>query len=161
MKFLRHLPILFASVLIGCATSTQTPRAQYEPLLGKEIYAFVLSKVDVPEQDILKSEACIKRDALCMSMLYAARQMEFATVAVHTNIVIRKAFVPRAEDVKYGDIIKLRIPPDVTKAPVFIEFGARIHESLFKKCNWVNGSPHLGTGGIVCNGWSYKDVAKL
>jgi hypothetical protein len=137
------------------------PQSQYEQFLGKDIYVLVLKKFDVPEEDILRSEVCAKRDALCLTMVNAAREMEFTTVAVHSTVAIQKVFVPRSEYILPGDIIKIRIATDIQKAPMFVSLAARARDRLAKQCDWVDGNQVYGTGGVSCNGWSYKNVTKL
>lgn len=158
---IRFLLIIAASILHGCVTTTTAPRAQYEQFLGKDIYVLVLQKFDVPDEDILRSDACVKRDALCLTMLNAARNMEYATVAVHTTIAIQKVFVPRSEYLFPGDIIKIRVAEDIRKVPMFVSLEARARERLSKQCDWVNGNPIYGTGGVSCKGWSYKNATEF
>lgn len=157
MNMLPKISILIALGLTACATPAQ--RHQYETFLGKDIYVYVVvSSADEPADDILKSQACVKRDARCLVMVSAGRELEYATVAVHSDLILQKVFVPRSAAVKHGDIIKIRVAPDPRKVPMFLEFGRRQHDGSSKDCAWVDGSPLLRTGGVACNGWNYKSL---
>ncbi|UUZ65472.1 hypothetical protein LP417_13755 [Polaromonas sp. P1-6] len=112
---------------------------------------------DVPEDAVLKSDACLKRDALCMVALQQIRQQQFATVAIYDTFAFAKVLVPKSLSLRSGDIIQLQVNPDAMRPPVFTALGARAAQRG-ASCDWVDGSVLSRKGGISCNGWTYREL---
>jgi hypothetical protein len=59
--------------------------------------------------------------------------------------------------VKKNDIIQYRIPPPGQDGfPAMI--GAQAEKRKAGLCDWLDGTQGSYTGGVVCNGWSYKTL---
>lgn len=157
MKFV-PLFLLLVSFLGGCATAPQAaPADAFSRVAGKRIYGVVVVTNDIPEDMVLKGEACLKRDALCMAALQQSRQQQFATVAIYDTMAFAKVLVPRSQGLQSGDIIQLQVNPDATRPPVFTALGARAAQRS-ASCDWIDGSAPSRKGGVSCNGWTYKQL---
>jgi hypothetical protein len=157
MKFILLL-LLVISVLSGCATAPQAaPADAFSRVAGKRIYGLVVVANDIPEDMVLKGEACLKRDALCMMALQQLRQQQFASVAIYDTIAFAKVLVPKGLNLQSGDIIQLQVNPDATRPPVFTALGARAAQRG-SSCDWIDGSAPSRKGGVSCNGWTYRQL---
>ena len=154
-----HIVCLLGAVaLVACATKPQpAPRDFFERVAGKRVYGMVAVTNDIPQETVLKSQACVKRDALCMVLLQQASQIQSATVSVYDTFAFLQVFVPKSAALKHGDIIQFDVPTDRKVAPSFVSIGARDSERG-PQCDWVDGSVFLRTGGVSCAGWSYKSL---
>jgi len=117
----------------------------------------VATTEDISDDSILASQACIKRDALCMSLRQQAKQVQVATVSVYDTFMFSKVVVPRSASLKYGDIIQVDVAKDPKKPSVFVTIGATASKRD-AGCDWVDGSVLLRKGGVRCNGWSYTSL---
>jgi hypothetical protein len=150
--------LLLVSFLGGCATAPETASADaFSRVAGKRIYGLVVVANDIPEDVVLKGEACLKRDALCMVALQQIRQQQFATVAIYDTIAFAKVLVPKGLSLQSGDIIQLQVNPDATRPPVFTALGARAAQRG-PGCDWIDGSAPARKGGVSCNGWTHKQL---
>lgn len=157
MKFIL-LPLLLCGFLSGCSSTPQAaPVDAFARLAGKRIYGVVVVSSDIPEDAVLKSDACLKRDALCMVALQQIRQQQFATVAIYDTIAFAKVLVPKSQGLQFGDIIQLQVNPDATRPPVFTALGARATQRG-SGCDWIDGSAASRKGGVSCNGWTYREL---
>jgi hypothetical protein len=152
------LSLLLCGFFSGCATVPQAaPADAFSRVAGKRIYGLVVVANDIPEDMVLKGEACLKRDALCMVALQQLRQQQFASVAIYDTIAFAKVLVPKGLSLQSGDIIQLQANPDATRPPVFTALGARAAQRG-PSCDWIDGSALTRKGGVSCNGWTYKQL---
>jgi hypothetical protein len=151
-------PMIAAFLLAACAGAP--PGAQkdwFQGVAGKRIYGLVAVTRDVPEEAVLRSQACVRRDAVCSLMLQQARQMQYAALAVHDTYLFQNVLVPRDAALRYGDIIQVDVPANPNVAPVFVALGARRSERG-PQCDWIDGSDISRKGGVACGGWTYKSL---
>ncbi|MGQ2978459.1 MAG: hypothetical protein ACT6Q9_02060 [Polaromonas sp.] len=152
------LPLLLCSFLVGCASVPQAASPDtFWRIAGKHIYGMVVVSNDIPEDAVLKSDACLKRDAACMLALQQVRQQQFATVAIYDTVAFAKVLVPKGLSLQSGDIIQLYVNPDATRPPVFTAMGTRAAQRN-ASCDWIDGSASSRKGGISCYGWTYKEL---
>lgn len=150
--------MLTALALLGCASPSQPQQADWlQRVGGKRIYGLVATKQDIPEEAILRTEACVKRDAACLLMLQQSRRFQYATVAIHDTYVFMKVLVPRDAGLQYGDIIQIDVRSDPGVAPVFVSLGARALQRG-AHCDWIDGNVLARRGGVACAGWTYKSL---
>jgi hypothetical protein len=156
-RFLTSL--IIASLLTACAaTAPERPQADwFQRVAGKRIYGLVAVTRDLPEDAILRSPACAKRDALCLLMLQQSRQMQSATVAIYDTYVFMNVLMPKDTGLGYGDIIQIDVPANSNVAPVFVALGARSSDRG-PRCDWIDGTVISRRGGVACNGWTYKSL---
>lgn len=155
MKFAALL--LLPALLAACGAPTPAPSGTFPHVEGKRIYGAVIVTKDIPRETILASTACAKRDAACMFTLQQASELQFATVSIYDTFAFLKVYVPKDLALKNSDIIEMQVNMDPARAPVFTLLGAR-YKDRSASCNWVDGSMLMRTGGVVCNGWSYKSL---
>jgi hypothetical protein len=149
--------LFLLGVLTACGTPTPVPDDAFPRVFGKRIYGAVVVTESIPQETILASTACAKRDALCMLTLQQARDLQFATVSIYDTFAFLKVFVPKNLALANGDIIEIQVNIDPKLAPVFTALGAR-YKDRSASCDWVDGSMFTRKGGVICNGWSYRDI---
>ncbi len=150
--------MLTALALVGCVSTSQPHQADwFERVAGKRIYGLVAANHDIPEEAILRTEVCVKRDAACLLMLQQSRQFQYATVAVYDTYVFLKVLVPRDTGLQYGDIIQIDVRSNASVAPVFVSLGARASQRG-AHCDWIDGTVLTRRGGVACAGWTYKSL---
>ena len=152
------LATLSTALLSSCALSTSVSPQQSSRILGSDVYGLVLRVTEGVEADVAKSEACLKRDALCMVALAEARRSRYATVQLYGSVVFLKTIVPPNYWVDAGDIVRLHIPVRENEMPMVASVGAKRGERG-PACDWADGTPSSFRGGVVCRGWSYKTIA--
>lgn len=151
------LAIFTATLLVSCAMSKPLPPQQSSRILGSDVFGLVLRITDGVSEDVEKSTACLKRDALCLQALYEAAYSRYATVQLYGSVVFLKTLIPRNYQVDTGDIVKIHVPAHENDLPVVSSVGAKRWERG-STCDWVDGTPSSLRGGVNCKGWSYKSI---
>jgi hypothetical protein len=145
---------LLAGFVAGCAS--QSASEFHEAARGERVYGMVIALRDVPERDVLASPACIRRDIAC-ALALREKSDQYASVAVHGRNVISNILVPRSKDFRPGDILQVQVASIEDRPSTFTAMGARSNQRG-ADCDWMDGSASEGRGGVVCFGWSYRNL---
>ena len=118
-----------ALVLVGCATALQpAPADFFDRVAGKRIYGMVATANDISPETVLKSQACLRRDALCLLLQQQVSHVQSATVSVYDTFAFLQVYVPKSTRLKHGDIIQFDVPTQPNVAPTFVSLAARASE---------------------------------
>jgi hypothetical protein len=150
--------LVFIFCLASCAEPPQLrPLSSSVAITNRVLYGIV-QKVEASER-YLMNDTCAQRGALCDLAKQTARETEMAAVDVmgtgSANLAMQVLVLKSR--VKKNDIIQYRIPPPGQDGfPAMI--GTQAETRRAGVCDWLDGTPGSYTGGVVCNGWSYKSL---
>jgi hypothetical protein len=151
---LQAVATIICALLAGCASPSSS--SFLEKVTGERVYGMVVAIRDIPLVDVLAGPACIRRDIAC-ALALEAKEGQYASVAVHGGNVISKVQVPRNMNFAPGDILQVEVSANPARLPEFTAMGARSHQRG-PDCDWMDGSVAARRGGVVCFGWSYKQL---
>lgn len=154
------LALTAAVLLSACAPWQQRPTGP-DPLArlrGHDAYGLVVAVASADiTPDMRETERCVGRDEVCELLLSEGGRYQYASVKLGGTLAIDKIIVVK-NGAQVGDIVRFTMPRDRTVVPLALERGARAARRKGSGCDWVDGTPETKTGGVVCNGWSYRDA---